>query len=53
MPEEYKGNSYYEVICYLNPKNKNIKQIFYGMNGKISINVKKVSIANYIKNMFN
>ncbi|TPR42352.1 HlyD family efflux transporter periplasmic adaptor subunit [Apilactobacillus micheneri] len=53
LPETYKGNSYYAVTCYLNPNKNDIKNVFYGMNGKININTSKVSIAKYVKNLFN
>lgn len=52
LPETYKGNSYYAVTCYINPNKSNIKKIFYGMNGQVTINTSKVSIAKYIKNTF-
>ncbi|KOY76871.1 hypothetical protein RZ54_05960 [Apilactobacillus kunkeei] len=52
LPETYKGNSYYEVKCYLSPNKNNVKNIFYGMIGKVTIGTSKVSIAKYIKNAF-
>lgn len=53
LPETYKGNIYYQVICYLIPNQKNSKNIFYGMRGPITINTIKVSIVKYVKNLFN
>lgn len=52
LPYTYKDNSYYAVTCYLNPNKSNIKNIFYGMRGQITINIRRVSIATYIKNTF-
>lgn len=52
LPETYKGNSYYEVTCYLRPNENNIKDIFYGMNGQIDINTGKISVIEYIQNTF-
>ncbi|WP_105964423.1 HlyD family efflux transporter periplasmic adaptor subunit [Apilactobacillus micheneri] len=50
LPTTYKENIYYVVTCYLNPNNKDIKNILYGMNGNVSINTSKVSMLEYIKN---
>lgn len=52
LPYTYRDNSYYAVTCYLNPNKSNIKNIFYGMRGQLTINIRRVSIATYIKNTF-
>lgn len=52
LPETYKGNSYYEVTCYLRPNESNINDIFYGMDGQITINTGKISVIKYIQNTF-
>lgn len=52
IPNTYHNNSYYEVICYLSPKELVDKGVLYGMNGKVTIITNKVSILEYLKSAF-